>query len=100
MKVKTINFSTVYNQGLVKNIFKILKDPSYDSCSMLEISQALGNEYKEGSVGWKNLRLHLIYLAQNGYIEERHFGKIAADWEKRVDYVIEPKGMKESNALV
>lgn len=92
--MKIISFSTVYNQKLVDKILDILahgtkhSDGPLDSYSMLDLSQALGKKYKEGSAGWEKLRLHLIYMAKKGIIEERHFGKDSGDWNGKVDYIL------------
>ncbi|KKP92749.1 MAG: hypothetical protein UR98_C0018G0003 [Parcubacteria group bacterium GW2011_GWA1_36_12] len=87
MEKKYIKFSTKYDQKLVNSIMYLLKNAKLDSYTMLEFSKALGKQYKEGSLGWQKLRLHLIYLVMNGEIEERHFGKKAGDWNRIVDYV-------------
>lgn len=89
MKTKIIKFSTTYDQNLVNKILELLRTGGLDSYSMLDLSEALGKEYKEGSVGWEKLRLHLIYMAKKRLVEERHFGKIAGDWNGIVDYVPE-----------
>ena len=87
MKDRCIKFSVKYDQKLIDNIEKHLKTGDVDSCTMLELSQTLGDEYKEGSIGWEKLRLHLIYMVRKEMVEERHFGKSAGDWDGKVDYI-------------
>lgn len=96
-----IKFEITYDQELVNKILLELYEGELpvDSHSMLEISQVLGKKYKEGSPGWKKLRLHLVKMSEDGLLEERHFGKIAGDWNKRVDYVLENKGIKLAEKL-
>lgn len=87
MKTKLIKFSTTYDAELVNKILELIKEGKLDSYTLLEFSETLGKEYRQGTPGWEKLRLHLIYMARKGIIEERHFGESAGDWNRVVDYV-------------
>jgi hypothetical protein len=93
-----IKFETKYDVNLENKILKCLFE-NMGELTMLEISRLLGNEYKEGSLGWDELKLHLWNMEKEGLLEERHFGKDAAEYDRVVDYSLEPKGMEKARQI-
>lgn len=58
--------------------------------TLLELNKVL----KPGFKSWHPLRLHLMYLEDKGFIEERHF------LDGITDYALENKGIKKAVAIM
>jgi len=78
----TISYSVKLDDELVKRLLILINS---DDLSFMELQKKLGLEWKKDEI--IKLKLHLYYLEENGWIEERHFE------DGTVDYSLEQKGI-------